>query len=335
MMNHPRVHTVGVVGAGSWGTALALLLNQNSHNVTVWGHDTQKVQKITSDRENTVYLPGVVLPEAIRFTSKLEDLQDMEFLVLCPPSRALREIACRLSAIRLPPESILVSCTKGIERVSGLRMSQILRETLPRHTVGVLSGPGHAEEVARSVPTAVVVGSTEMETAEALQRLFSNKFFRAYTSLDVTGMEFGGALKNIFAIAAGVVDGLDLGDNTKAALVTRSLAEMTRLGCALGGQRETFHGLSGIGDLMVTCFSRHSRNRAVGERLGRGEAIGQIVSSMRMVAEGVPATYGAAESAQRLGVDTPIINQIRLLLESALSAREAMESLLARDLRPE
>jgi glycerol-3-phosphate dehydrogenase (NAD(P)+) len=247
----------------------------------------------------------------------------------------LREVASRLSTVVLNAESVLVSCTKGMERGSGLRMSQILQETLPGHRVGVLSGPGHAEEVARGVPTAVVVGSAGEPVAEALQKLFSNRFFRAYTSTDVTGMELGGALKNIFAIAAGVADGLGLGDNTKAALVTRSLAEMTRLGCALGGQRETFVGLSGLGDLMVTCFSRHSRNRAVGERLGRGESLGIITSSMRMVAEGVPATFSASDCARLHGIDTPIIHQIRLLLEDAVSAKEAMQSLLARDLRPE
>lgn len=334
-MTDSHSQQVGVVGAGSWGSALALLLHQNGHTVTVWGHDADTVQKIRAAGENTTYLPGVPLPAEIRFTAAMEDLRESACVVLCPPSRAFREVASRLLATSLRPGSVLVSCTKGMERGSGLRMSEILRETLPGHPVGVLSGPGHAEEVARGVPTAVVVGSAVPGEAELLQRLFSNRYFRAYTSTDVTGMELGGALKNIFAIAAGVADGLGLGDNTKAALVTRSLAEMTRLGCALGGQRETFQGLSGIGDLMVTCFSRHSRNRAVGERLGRGEALGQITASMRMVAEGVPAAYGASECARRLGVEVPIIGQIRLLLDGALSAQEAMQALLSRDLRPE
>jgi glycerol-3-phosphate dehydrogenase (NAD(P)+) len=335
LMNNSVSHTVGVVGAGSWGTALGLLLDQNGHTVTVWGHDPAALETTRANRENASYLPGVELPESMRFTPHLESLRESEFVIFCTPSRALREVACRLGSAGLLPHSVLVSCTKGLERGSGLRMSQILDETLPGHVVGVLSGPGHAEEVARGVPTAVVVGSAHTPEAEALQRLFSNRFFRAYTSLDVAGMELGGALKNIFAIAAGVADGLGLGDNTKAALVTRSLAEMTRLGSALGGQRETFSGLSGIGDLMVTCFSRHSRNRAVGERLGHGESIGTITASMRMVAEGVPAAYSAFDAAKRLGIDVPIIGQIRALLEGQLSARDAMHALLTRDLRSE
>lgn len=334
-MSDSNAKPVAVVGAGSWGTALALLLSLNGHSVTLWGHDSLTLEKIRASRENTTYLPGISLPESIRFSSDLDDVCDSEFVILCPPSRAMREIASRLSAAGVSLKSFLVSCTKGIERGSGLRMSQILEETLPGRPVGVLSGPGHAEEVARQVPTAVVVGCPATDGAEALQKLFSNHFFRAYTSLDVAGMELGGALKNIFAIAAGVADGLGLGDNTKAALVTRALAEMTRLGCAMGGHRETFQGLSGIGDLMVTCFSKHSRNRSVGERLGRGESLAQITSSMRMVAEGIPATYGASDCAKKLGVETPIIDQIRLLLDAALAPREAMHALLSRDPRPE
>ena len=214
-------------------------------------------------------------------------------------------------------------------------MSEILSETLPDHPIAVLSGPSHAEEVSRGAPTAAVIGCADMALAKELQFLFVSKNFRAYTSNDVTGIELGGALKNIFAIAAGVCDGLGLGDNAKAALVTRSLAELVRLGCALGGHRDTFQGLSGIGDLMVTCFSKHSRNRSVGERLAKGETLGSISASMRMVAEGVPTTYSAFECARRLNVDTPIIDQIKLLLDGALSPKEALSALLARDPRSE
>ncbi len=214
-------------------------------------------------------------------------------------------------------------------------MSQILGEKLPGHPVAVLSGPSHAEEVVRMAPTAVVLGCAQEEVAARLQTAFSNAHFRAYTSADVTGIEIGGALKNIFAIAAGVSDGLGLGDNTKAALVTRSLAEMIRLGTAMGGRVETFQGLSGIGDLMVTCFSRHSRNRAVGERLAQGESVQSIAASMKMVAEGVPTTYSAWECARRLKVQTPIIDEIRSLLEGECTAKEALARLLARDPRAE
>jgi glycerol-3-phosphate dehydrogenase (NAD(P)+) len=199
----------------------------------------------------------------------------------------------------------------------------------------VLSGPSHAEEVARQAPTAVVLGCALPELLAQLQTVFCNTTFRAYTSSDITGIELGGALKNIFALAAGISDGLQLGDNTKAALVTRSLAELVRLGVALGGKAETFQGLSGIGDLMVTCFSKHSRNRSVGERLGKGESLGHIVSSMSMIAEGVPTTYSAHECARKLDVQTPIIDHIRLILDGALSPAEAMNALLSRDPRPE
>ncbi len=326
---------VGVIGAGSWGTALALTLHHNGLDVTVWGNEQQAVSRICATRENRPYLPGVPLPETIQFTAELQEIAKSDLVLIVTPSRALREVAARLSTLSLKPEAVLLSCTKGVERGSGLRMSEILAETLPGHPLAVLSGPSHAEEVARMAPTAVVLGCVEAGVLSRLQAAFSCPSFRAYTSGDVTGIELGGALKNIFALAAGVCDGLHLGDNTKAALVTRSLAELIRLGGALGGRVETFHGLSGIGDLMVTCFSQHSRNRAVGERLGQGESLGQIVSSMRMVAEGVPTTYSAYECARRLNVETPIIDHVRLILEGLISPADALAALLARDPRPE
>jgi glycerol-3-phosphate dehydrogenase (NAD(P)+) len=334
-MNAFPFKSVAVIGAGSWGTALALLLHGNGAAVTVWGHDSESIAKIRDLHENQIYLPGVRLPEAVQFTSELESINHADLVLVVVPSRAMREIASRLNTIGLKKNTLLLSCTKGVERGSGMRMSEILSETLSGHPVAVLSGPSHAEEVSRGAPTAVVIGCTEAVLGKELQSLFFSKNFRAYTSNDVTGIELGGALKNIFAIAAGVCDGLGLGDNTKAALVTRSLAELVRLGCALGGQRDTFQGLSGIGDLMVTCFSKHSRNRLVGERLARGESIGAISASMRMVAEGVPTTYSAFECARRLGIETPIIDQIKLLLDGALSPKEALGALLARDPRAE
>jgi glycerol-3-phosphate dehydrogenase (NAD(P)+) len=334
-MNAFPFKSVAVIGAGSWGTALALLLHGNGAAVTVWGHDSESIAKIRDLHENQIYLPGVRLPGAVQFTSELESINHADLVLVVVPSRAMREIASRLNTIGLKKNTLLLSCTKGVERGSGMRMSEILSETLSGHPVAVLSGPSHAEEVSRGAPTAVVIGCTEAVLGKELQSLFFSKNFRAYTSNDVTGIELGGALKNIFAIAAGVCDGLGLGDNTKAALVTRSLAELVRLGCALGGQRDTFQGLSGIGDLMVTCFSKHSRNRLVGERLARGESIGAISASMRMVAEGVPTTYSAFECARRLGIETPIIDQIKLLLDGALSPKEALGALLARDPRAE
>jgi glycerol-3-phosphate dehydrogenase (NAD(P)+) len=326
---------VGIVGAGSWGTALALVLDRNGLGVTVWGNDGAALHEIETRRENRQYLPGVPLPETLKFTSELKDLAESDLLLLVTPSRAFREVAQRLAKIPPAPGAVLLCCTKGVERGTGLRMSQILFETLPGHTVAVLSGPSHAEEVARRAPTAVVLGCEDPEVLGRLQSAFSNPVFRAYVSSDVTGIELGGALKNPFAIAAGVCDGLGLGDNTKAALVTRALAEMIRLGVALGGRVETFQGLGGIGDLMVTCFSRHSRNRSFGERLARGETAREIAATTKMVAEGVPNTFSAWECAQKLGIDTPIIEHVRLILEGKLSPSEALSSLLARDPRAE
>lgn len=326
---------VGVVGAGSWGTALALVLHRNGLAVTVWGNDGAAIREINNSGQNRQYLPDVPLPETLRFTSELTDLAGADLLLLVTPSHAFREVARRLAQVPPASKAVLLCCTKGVERGTGLRMSQILSETLPGHTVAVLSGPSHAEEVARRAPTAVVLGCEDPEVLNRLQSAFSNPVFRAYVSSDVKGIELGGALKNTFAIAAGVCDGLGLGDNTKAALVTRALAEMIRLGVALGGRVETFQGLGGIGDLMVTCFSRHSRNRSFGERLARGERAGEIAATTKMVAEGVPNTFSAWECAQKLGIDTPIIEHVRLILEGKLSPSEALSSLLARDPRAE
>ncbi len=325
----------GIIGAGGWGTALALLLHGNGVRTTVWGHDADHVARVEQDHANLPYLPGVTLPADLRFTADLEALATCDLLLLVTPSKALREVTARLSTIELRADAVLLSGTKGVERGSGLRMSEIVAESFPQNPVAVLSGPSHAEEVARRMPTAIVFGCRDPAIAQRLQQAFTAPFFRAYTNDDVAGIELGGALKNIFALAAGVSDGLGLGDNSKAALVTRALAELIRLGTALGGRRETFQGLSGIGDLMVTCFSRHSRNRAVGERLGCGETLAAIVSSMNMVAEGVPTTYSAHECARRLGIVTPIIDEMKALLDGAHSPKEAMTNLLSRDPRQE
>jgi glycerol-3-phosphate dehydrogenase (NAD(P)+) len=326
---------VGIVGAGSWGTALAILLHENRLPITIWGHNAEHIAKVAATRENIPYLPGITLPESFHFTSELDDLAGCDLILFVTPSKAVREVAARLSTTAIAENAVLLSCTKGVERGSGLRMSEIIGEFFSRNPIAILSGPGHAEEVARKMPTAVVLGCGDPAVLARLQPAFTTTFFRPYTSEDVAGIELGGALKNIFAIAAGVCDGLGLGDNSKAALVTRSLAELIRLGVALGGQRDTFQGLSGIGDLMVTCFSAHSRNHAVGERLGRGERLADIVSSMNMVAEGVPTTYSAYECARRLGVETPIIDQMRALLDGTLTARAVATNLITRETKAE
>src|SRR5579862_6728655 len=332
--NPNSMEKAGVIGAGSWGTALAVMLGGNGTPVALWGHDAGRVERMRSSRLNEEYLPGVRLPETITPTASLEDLLDARLLVFVAPSKAAREVSGALAALHPSPETIFLSCTKGIERGSGLRMSEVLSEYFP-NPVAVLSGPNHAAEVARRMPTAAVIAARENGVAERLQSVCSGKYFRVYTSDDVAGVELGGALKNIFAISAGVSDGLGFGDNSKAALMTRGLAELIRLGVALGGRRETFQGLSGIGDLMVTCFSRHSRNRAVGERLGKGERLADIVASMSMVAEGVPTTYSAHECARRFGVETPIIDQVRALLDGTVGPRETATNLITREPKAE
>jgi glycerol-3-phosphate dehydrogenase (NAD(P)+) len=256
--------------------------------------------------------------------------------VFVTPSTALRQVADSLAVTAsVHPATILISAVKGIEHGTGSRMSEIIAATFPGHPIAVLSGPNHAVEVANFTPTATVIGAVVEDVGKQLQRIISSKSFRAYTSSDIVGIEVGGALKNIFAIAAGIADGLGLGDNSKAALITRSLAEMARLGLALGGKRETFQGLSGAGDLIVTCFSRHSRNRRVGERIAHGERLKEIQSSMQMVAEGVPTARSARDCAIRLAITTPIINEVNAILYENASPTVAMERLISRAFRPE
>lgn len=326
---------IAVIGAGGWGTALAILLAERGLPVTLWGYEKGGVEELKLTRVNRLFLPGVTLPDGIRPTGALADALDAGVILFVPPSKAMRSVAQNFAALRPPKSAVLLSCTKGIERGSGLRMSEILAQFFPENPLAVLSGPSHAGEVARRAPTAVVLGCGDHTVAKELQRIFSSNAFRSYTSTDVAGIELGGALKNIFAIAAGVGDGMGLGDNSKAALVTRSLAELIRLGVALGGRRETFQGLSGIGDLMVTCFSRHSRNRGVGERLGRGESVTEITQTMAMVAEGVPTALSARECARRLNIGTPIIDQVYAVLYENKPPGEAMRELLTREPRPE
>ncbi|MCX7869678.1 MAG: NAD(P)-dependent glycerol-3-phosphate dehydrogenase, partial [Terrimicrobiaceae bacterium] len=251
-------------------------------------------------------------------------------ILLVTPSKAVREVAMRLPALGLKDSTVIVSCTKGIEHGSGLLMTEILEECLPGCRTAVLSGPNHAVEIAQRIPAAGVIGSAHPALLDPLQKVFSLPAFRAYTSSDVRGIQLGGALKNVYAIAAGVSDGFNMGDNAKAGLVTRALAEMMRLGCAMGGRRETFFGLSGVGDLMVTCFSRHSRNRLFGERLGRGESPAAIEQTMKMVAEGVPTSRGAHEGALRLGIEAPITREVFAVIHEGKPPHEAMWELLGR-----
>jgi glycerol-3-phosphate dehydrogenase (NAD(P)+) len=330
-----RILNTAIIGAGGWGTALASLWAKDGRQIVLWGHNLDRIARVQKTRENSDYLPGLRLPDSVHVTSELSDCAGADLIVFAVPSTALRNIAVHLAkVIGLTPVKLL-SCTKGIEHGSGMRMSEILRETFPKNKIAVLSGPNLATEVAIELPTATVVACDDGDYAATLQSTLGSPRFRIYTSLDVISTELGGALKNVFAIAAGVSDGLGLGDNAKAALVTRSLAELVRFGVAMGGTASAFYGLSGAGDLMLTCYSDRSRNHGVGKRLGRGEPLAQITSSMRMVAEGIPTARSAWECARRLNIATPITDQVYSILYKQKKPAAALEELLKREPKPE
>ncbi len=324
-----------IIGAGSWGTALAALWAKDGRLISLWGNNAERVSRVQRSRENTEYLSGVRLPDNIRATHELSDCDGADLIVFVTPSTALREIATHVRNAGVSDNAVLLSCTKGIEHGSGMRMSEILSALFPSNPVAVLSGPNLAVEVVRGLPTATVIGCANEKYAIELQRFLGSEHFRIYTSDDIVSIELGGALKNVFAVAAGVGDGLGLGDNSKAALITRAMAELLRLGTKMGGNARTFYGLSGVGDLIATCFSKHSRNRRVGERLGHAETLDQIRADMKMVAEGIPTAKSAFECARRLGVDTPIIDQIYAVLYQDKPLLFAMQELLGRDPKAE
>jgi glycerol-3-phosphate dehydrogenase (NAD(P)+) len=322
---------ITVIGTGGWGTALAVLLHGNGHRVALWGRLPEEVEPILAARENKLLLPGVKIPGEIVVTLDAPAaLRGAEMVVLAVPSHGMRAI-CRQLKPSLPADAVLVHVGKGIEVDTNSRMSEVIAAELGREAA-VLSGPSHAEEVGRGVPTAVVAAGRDAGLA---QRVFMNERFRVYTHDDVVGVEMGGALKNVIAIAAGACDGIGFGDNTKAALCTRGLAEMARLGVALGAKRETFFGLSGVGDLIVTAFSRHSRNRSFGERLGRGETPQQIAGSTPTVAEGLTTAKSAWQLAQKRGVDVPITREVYAILYEGKPPKLAVRDLMSREAKPE
>ncbi len=327
--------TAAVIGAGSWGTALATVLAQRGIEVKLWCRAPEQAAQMAASRENHRYLPGVTLGELITPTADLRATVQSGVILCVIPSAAMAEIAGSLAKAQVPQDSILVSCTKGLERGTGRRMTEILSASLPDNPIAVLSGPNHAEEVGRQLATAAVIGCSDKNIALRLQEIFTLPWFRTYTSEDVAGIELGGATKNVYAICAGISEGLGLGDNAKAALVTRGLAEMIRLGTNLGGAPGTFQGLSGVGDLMVTCYSAHSRNNQVGRMLGEGKNIDEVLGSMTMVAEGVPNTVSFYEAARRAGINTPIIDQAYAVISGHKSPDIALNELLNRNPRPE
>jgi glycerol-3-phosphate dehydrogenase (NAD(P)+) len=323
---------VTILGTGAWGTALACVLGSGQNELTLWGHSAGHVADMARTGRNEKYLPGVALPAGCRYeTDAARAVSGADCVVAAVPSKAFREATRCLAQYA----GIVVSVTKGIEFDTGLTMCGVLRETAPRARLAALSGPTLAAEVARGVPSACVVAAEEAAVAQTVQQLFHRPAFRVYTSTDLRGVELGGALKNVIAIAAGAGDGLGFGDNSKAGLITRGIAEMRRLGVACGARAETFAGLSGLGDLTVTCFSRLSRNRALGERLGRGEPLSEILAGATTVAEGVPTARSAWQLARRLQVETPIIDEVHAALYEGKSIQRALFDLLTRDIKAE
>ena len=325
---------VGIIGAGTWGTALAVLLNNNGQDVTIWSAFDTEIQEMSRTRRHK-NLPEVVLPDPIQMTADLRTaMAEKDMLIMAVPSVYVRSTAAKMKEY-LRYGQIVVDVAKGIEEQSLMTMSQVIEEELPLAEVAVLSGPSHAEEVSRGLPTTCVVSSHQRETAEYLQGIFMSPVFRVYTTPDMLGVELGAALKNVIALAAGTADGLGYGDNTKAALITRGIAEISRLGVKMGARMETFYGLSGIGDLIVTCASVHSRNRKAGYLMGKGYTMEQAMAEVKMIVEGVYSAKAAKELAEKYDVEMPIITEINKVLFEGKSAAEAVIDLMVRDKKVE
>ena len=323
---------ITVIGAGAWGTSLARMLRLGKNDVTLWGHVPEWLAEIGHTGRNERFLPGIDLPRDLVLEPDIHrSVAGADCVVIAVPSQPFRQVTKQLASF----SGVVVSVTKGIEYETGLTMCGILAETMPKAKCAALSGPTFAIEVARDIPTAIVAASHDAATATKVQQLFNRPTFRVYTSPDLLGVELGGALKNVIAIAAGVGDGLGFGDNSKAALVTRAIVEMRRLGVACRAQAETFTGLSGLGDLMVTCFSKHSRNRGFGERVGKGEKPKDIAASMQAVAEGYPTSRSAYQLARKHGIVTPVVDEVYLMLHGGKDAAHAVRDLMARDPKPE
>ena len=322
---------IGVIGAGSWGTALAVLLHGNGHEVTIWSFAQEEIDMLTKEREQKDKLPGVHVPGEIAITGDMESaVKGKEVVVIAVPSPAIRSTARRCAPF-VEKGQIFVDVAKGIEEDTLMTMTQIIAEEIPQANVAVLSGPSHAEEVGRGIPTTIVVGAKDKETAVYLQNIFMTEKFRVYISSDMIGIELGGSLKNVVALAAGAADGLGYGDNTKAALITRGIAEISRLGMAMGGHYETFCGLTGMGDLIVTCASKHSRNRKAGYLIGQGYSYQEAMDEVKMVVEGVYSAKAAIALGRKYQISLPIIEKVNAVLFEGMPAAEAVKELMLRD----
>lgn len=322
---------VGVLGAGTWGTALTIQLAANGHDVTLWSAVEREIDALCADRTSIPNLPEARLQESVTLTKELKEVcTGKDLIVFAVASPFVRLVASKVKEF-LPDGQRIVNVGKGIEEATLMTLTQVIAEENPTAKVAVLSGPSHAEEVSRGIPTAIVVGSDDPETALFVQDAFMNDFFRIYTSSDVIGIELGGSLKNVIALAAGVVDGLGYGDNTKAALMTRGIAEITRLGVKMGGKQETFSGLSGVGDLIVTCTSTHSRNHNAGYYIGKGYTTEQAMNEVKQVVEGVFCAKAAKKLADKYQVDMPIVEEVNHVLFDGKNAREALIDLFSRN----
>ena len=326
---------IGVIGAGSWGTALAIELADNHHTVTVWSIIEEEVNMLNASHEHKDKLPGVKIPESIRFTTDLESaVRDMDMVVLAVPSPYVRSTSRNMAPF-VAENQLIVVVSKGIEESTLMIMTDVVEDEIPQADVAVLSGPSHAEEVGRRLPTTVVAGAHTKATAEKVQAMFINSRFRVYTSPDMLGIELGASLKNVIALAAGMADGCGFGDNTKAALITRGIKEITSLGLKMGAKSETLNGLSGIGDLIVTCASKHSRNRKAGMLMGQGRTMQEAMDEVQMVVEGVYSAKAAKKLADKYGLDLPIVNQVNAVLFDNVSVEQSVTDLMMRDRKSE
>lgn len=329
---------ITVLGAGGWGTTLAIILQLNGHEVTLWEFKRNYARTLKKSRVNKLYLPGIKIPPEIEITNSVEDAcKDKHMIVIAIPTQFIRDVIKNIKKIEFP-DTIFVSVSKGIEKDTLLTVSKIIKEELTSiepSNIGVLSGPSHAEEVSRKVPTAVVAASEDKIVARQIQAAFMTSYFRVYSSTDVIGVELGGALKNVIAIGAGIIDGADFGDNTKALIMTRGIAEISRLGISMGADPQTFSGLSGMGDLIVTCMSQHSRNRYVGEQIGKGNKLKSILKSMDMVAEGVETCRSVHQLSAELGVETPIASATYKVLYEDKDPIKATYELMTRNMKSE
>lgn len=320
---------IKVLGAGSWGTALALLLHGNGHNVSLWSWDITHVERLLAEGENRSFMPGISLPPEMLISSHLSGVASADIVVMSVPSHAVKEVALQIKEY-ISPSTIIVNTAKGFYPEDQSRLSQVIKGALPENPLCVLSGPSHAEEVARNLPTTIVLAGSDDDILQKVQDIFMSTYFRVYTNHDIIGVEVGGAVKNVIALGAGVCEGLGLGDNAKAALITRGLAEITRLGVAMGADTSTFAGLAGLGDLVVTCGSNHSRNRRAGIEIGKGRPWNQVLEDMGMVVEGVYATENTYKLAQKYNIEMPITEQIYYMLYEGRSPQDAIWALMTR-----